>query len=291
MVAGENRHHYRNRFRLLVDDGRPQLFNPAKAGGCLALRPKAWEGVTHLQTMAESARPLFRHIDHLEVRVDDDDHLMGLSWATRSTAPDISLELAEHLGRGWRVGMRGARDQPTLPYRPADDVVMCVPLDGFVQVNSEVNRLLVDAVRRAAVGPLGTVLDLYAGAGNFTLPLANDGWSVTAVERSSAAMATLAANRQISRIRTLAGDVVELLEECDQADVVVCNPPRAGLGGNHDRLADLVGRRLIYVGCNPDRLALDAAKLTALGLEPVRVTTFDMFPGTDHVETMIVMDR
>ncbi len=300
MVASDNRHHYRNRFRLRIEDGHPQLFNPAKAGGCLALRPKVWQGVAHLQTKAASARHLFRHIDHLEVRVGDDDNLMGLSWATRSSAPDMSSELGHHLGPQWRVGMRATPNQPTLPYYPADNIVMDVPLDGFVQINSDVNQLLVDAVRRLAAeatdnphGPTSkrTALDLYAGAGNFALPLANDGWSVTAIERSAAAMATLAAQRKVDRVQTLAGDVGQLLDDCDETDVVVCNPPRAGLQGGYRRLAELVGRRLIYVGCNPARLALDVAKLSDHGLQPVRVVTFDMFPGTDHVESLVVMDR
>ncbi len=313
MMAGVNRHHYRNRFRMRVDDGVPQLFNPAKAGGCLVVRPKVWEGITHLQAVAPGLRELFRHVDHLEVRVGDDDETLGLSWAAGSgvSGPfawpggDVSAELSDRLGTVWRVAMRGASSQPTLRYYPAETVAMDVPLDGFVQINSEANRLLVDTVRRlvsevsdrvgtsADEGPVvrGTVLDLYAGAGNFTLPLAADGWSVTAVEQSSSAMATLASQRRVGRVRAVAGDVGVSLDQCDQADVVVCNPPRAGLQGGYRRVADVVRHRLMYVGCNPDRLAVDVARLADCGLRPVRAIAFDMFPGTDHVETVVVMDR
>jgi len=165
-----------------------------------------------------------------------------------------------------------------------------VPADAFTQVHPAANRLLVETVCAFAdVRPGTTVVDLYCGAGNLTLPLARRGAAVVGVERDDVAIAAARANATrlglgnarfetlpVARaLATLGGQTPEL---------VVLDPPRAGVGHDVTRLAAWRARRLVYVSCDPATLARDAGALVAAGYTLARVQPFDVFPQTYHVE-------
>lgn len=161
------------------------------------------------------------------------------------------------------------------------------PGASFVQVNAEVAALLhAHVVDRALSYEPRTVVDGYAGAGSTAIPLAERGVAVTAIELDADATAWSAA-RLPAPSRAVAARVEEALEEALPADLVLLNPPRAGLD---ERVTSVLAnaaerpRAIIYVSCNPATLARDVARLP--GWRVAGLTSFDMFPQTAHVETV-----
>jgi 23S rRNA (uracil1939-C5)-methyltransferase len=154
------------------------------------------------------------------------------------------------------------------------------------------------------VGANARVLDLYAGAGLFALPLAGCGARVTAVEENREAVADGEASRRLNRIaesvcRFLTARIEDLAAGRHgrriegRPDVVVLDPPRQGCSRRVlDWLTAVVGpSRIIYVSCNPEALATDLAILTAARYQPAMVQPIDVFPHTAHVETIAVLDK
>ncbi len=98
------------------------------------------------------------------------------------------------------------------------------------------------------------------------------------------------AKREMVTLRCIAARVEDVLPRLLPADVVIVNPPRAGLSADASHhLTTSPPRRLIYVSCDPATLARDLARLGMTGSLAVRA--FDMFPQTSHVETLAVVDR
>jgi 23S rRNA (uracil1939-C5)-methyltransferase len=166
----------------------------------------------------------------------------------------------------------------------------------FAQVNPAVATLLYAAVVNAvqAAGRPGRLLDLYAGAGETALALAEAGWDAVLVELDARAVRraeALAADRSV-RLRCIAGRVEEHLAPLLPADVVVVNPPRTGLGAPvTERLFAQFPRRLVYVSCDPATLSRDLARLGVAASHVRDARAFDMFPQTSHVETVVVAER
>ncbi len=168
-----------------------------------------------------------------------------------------------------------------------------VAMGGFWQVHREAPAVLVNEVLRR-VGDASTVIDLYAGAGLFTLPLARAGKTVTSVE--SAPQAVRAAKRNLHDLphaTVVKGDVRRTLNAgMDAADVVVLDPPRSGAGhATIDALAHHGAPRLVYVACDPVALARDTALLSERGYVLTEATAWDLFPMTHHVEAIATFER
>ena len=160
------------------------------------------------------------------------------------------------------------------------------PGASFTQVNPGVAMLLraylINAVMRHSPE---TVVDAYAGTGEVAIALAARGVRVTAIELDHDASAWAGA-RLAQRSRAVTGRVEDHLGSALPADVVVLNPPRAGVDLRvTDVLDTAVGvRSILYVSCDPATLARDVARLP--GWRLASLTTFDMFPQTAHVETV-----
>jgi len=191
------------------------------------------------------------------------------------------------------------------PERLREDVAgssFLISPTSFFQTNVRAAELLVQQVL-AAVPPEAAVLDLYAGAGLFALPLARRGNTVVAVEESRSAVADGTASLRLSRVpesrcRFIAKPVEVALSTGRHSparhfDAVVLDPPREGCGATViDRVtARLQPARLVYVSCDPESLARDLARITARGYTIDSLQPVDMFPHTPHIETVVVLDR
>src|SRR4051794_503376 len=173
---------------------------------------------------------------------------------------------------------------------------------GFWQVHPGAADALVAAVSGfAQVRPGDTVLDLYAGAGLFGGALApgvGPGGRVVCVEADPAACAAADANLAgLRQAEVWQGEIdVEglagLLEELDGApDVVVLDPPRAGLGAPGSRLLASTGARaIVYVACDPASLARDVGAMSTGGYQLTALRAFDAFPMTGHVECVALLE-
>lgn len=165
----------------------------------------------------------------------------------------------------------------------------------FFQTNLGAAEILVGLVCDA-IPPGARVLDLYAGAGLFALPLAAAGRTVTAVEENRAATEDGEASRRLNgippeRCRFIARPVESALPSLPSSDAVVLDPPRDGCSPGV--LQAVFGERrpgvAVYVSCNPDALGRDLAAAHRLGYTVQSVQPVDMFPHTAHVETVVVL--
>ncbi|MGC5166421.1 class I SAM-dependent RNA methyltransferase [Luteimicrobium sp. DT211] len=185
--------------------------------------------------------------------------------------------------------------------------------DGFWQVHREAPAVLVGAVLDAltAAGGLGgaTVLDLYAGAGLFTLPLsdavdaAGGAGRVVSVEGSPRAVKD--ARRALHdrpHVELHAGPVDHVLAALRaaagssgglaHADAVVLDPPRVGAGRVVvDQVAHLAPHAVVYVACDPAALARDVALFAGHGYDLSALRAFDLFPMTHHLEAVATLTR
>jgi 23S rRNA (uracil1939-C5)-methyltransferase len=171
--------------------------------------------------------------------------------------------------------------------------------DAFFQTNVGAARQLVALVLDAAPAQ-ARILDLYCGSGLFTLPLARRGATVTAVEDNRTAIDDLETNIRLNRIdarrvRAICGRVEDVIGRVGSAawDLVVLDPPRDGcapgvLSAVFDRLRP---PRAVYVSCDPGVLARDLRVIRASGYDVDRVQGVDMFPHTDHIETVVTLTQ
>jgi 23S rRNA (uracil1939-C5)-methyltransferase len=167
----------------------------------------------------------------------------------------------------------------------------------FFQTNVAAAALLVDLVV-AAIPGRSRVLDLYAGAGLFAIPLALAGHTVTAVEENRAAVddgiASARANRlDPSRCRFVAKQAEAAIGSASSADAVVLDPPREGCAAGV--IEGIFGRlrpqTAVYVSCNPEALATDLGRIVTHGYTIRSIQPVDMFPHTPHIEAVAVITR
>jgi len=173
--------------------------------------------------------------------------------------------------------------------------------NAFLQTNTAMAERLYALARDAAqLGGGETLWDLYCGIGTIGLSLAREVLTVWGIEVSEESVACALENAELNGIANAAffagnvGEAVEaLLERSGPPDVVVVDPPRAGLAGKALRRLGRIGApRLVYVSCNPTTLAGDMKALSEEhGYEFVRATPVDMFPHTPHVECVALLER
>jgi 23S rRNA (uracil1939-C5)-methyltransferase len=163
------------------------------------------------------------------------------------------------------------------------------PDASFVQVNTAAAKLLHEhVVALAAAAEPVTVVDAYAGAGSTAIALARRGVQVTAIELDAPA-ARWVATQLPPGSRAIVGRVEDVLGDALPADVVILNPPRAGVDVRvTDTLRDSSPRPpIVYVSCNPATLARDVQRLPSYRV--ASVAAYDMFPQTAHVETVCAL--
>jgi 23S rRNA (uracil1939-C5)-methyltransferase len=175
-------------------------------------------------------------------------------------------------------------------FRPAD----------FVQINADINRKTVgQAVRLLELSGNETVLDLFCGLGNFTLPLARRAGRVLGVEGEASLIAGARRNAELCGITNAEFMVANLYEVVGpapwtdfRADRLLLDPPRGGAMEAIKRLADPLPSRIVYVSCHPATLARDSEYLVhTLGYRLAAAGVMDMFPQTSHVESMALFIR
>jgi 23S rRNA (uracil1939-C5)-methyltransferase len=168
--------------------------------------------------------------------------------------------------------------------------------NAFLQTNTAMAERLYGLAREAAqLTGRERAYDLYCGTGTIGLSFASDAESVWGVEISEESVACAIENATLNGIENahfFAGNVGQSLEELREKagppDVVVVDPPRAGLAGKAlRRTGALRAPRLVYVSCNPTTLASDLAVLRDdFGYTLERCTPVDMFPHTPHIESV-----
>ena len=247
-------------------------------------------------------------LKHLLVTESPDGEFL-VRWVLRSTeaVPRIRKHLPTLLARHPELAVVSVNLQPdhkavlegaveevltersVLPMR-VNDLVLNLPPRSFFQTNTEVAAAL---YRQAAswadaVGP-SSVLDLYCGVGGFALHLAGAGREVLGVEASAEAVAGAMATAAAAglAVRFVADDAATAQID---ADLVVVNPPRRGIGADLAATVEASSARtVIYSSCNAVTLARDLAAMPSW--TPREARLLDMFPHTQHYEVIVLLER
>ncbi len=172
--------------------------------------------------------------------------------------------------------------------------------EAFFQTNTEMAELLYEVVvEYAALEGWERVYDLYSGIGTIALTLAprvGELWGIELIEEAVADAIAAARRNEIPHTNFFAGDtrlaLPELVERAGRPDVLVVDPPRAGLSQKVvRRIIEASPKRIVYVSCNPTTLAPNAAQLVQAGYQLLKVRPVDMFPQTHHIECVALFER
>jgi 23S rRNA (uracil1939-C5)-methyltransferase len=173
------------------------------------------------------------------------------------------------------------------------------PLD-FTQINLDINRLMVkQAVNLLELNSEDTVLDLFCGIGNFTLPIARHVKEVVGIEGAEEMTVRANDNARHNNINNAQFFAANLMAPPAGApwikrkyDKILLDPPRAGAIEMLPFIAQLNAKRIVYVSCNPATLARDAGELVhQYGYQLQKVGIMNMFPHTSHIEAMAVFEK
>lgn len=217
----------------------------------------------------------------------------------RACEPSLTGILLNHNQREDNVIMGDRTDvlwgEPMLEDRLCGHSFLLSP-EAFYQVNhAQAEQLYRCAVAFAGLTGQETVIDLYCGAGTITLALAEQAKTVIGVEIVPEAVENARRNAQrngVENVEFLCADAGQAAQRlaARPVDVLVVDPPRKGLDETaRDAILKMQPPRVVYVSCDPATLARDVAELCGTGYRLERAQAFDLFPRTNHVETVIQM--
>jgi tRNA/tmRNA/rRNA uracil-C5-methylase (TrmA/RlmC/RlmD family) len=205
--------------------------------------------------------------------------------------------IVSHLAGGTGGVLSGARfedrswgeERITLPL---EGISYAVSPRGFFQANWRMNQGMVRRIGEILGESSGTrLLDLYAGAGNFALPLAAKVREVVAVEGEAQSFKELRGNVRengVGNVRTVRSSVETFRPE-GRFDALILDPPRAGLSERSlARVREIAAGKIFYVSCNPSTLARDVRSLSDR-YDLASLEMHDFFPNTHHVEALAVL--
>ena len=303
IVASPNTLGYRGRVRLQIDEaGKVGFFaresqEHVEIPGCLVAAPAVDAAIRTLRTIAEQRGRELGACEAIEIRTAPLGCPLLLRLIVRRPEQPVSRSLLAALAEKFQIVVDGEPSRLEQRWPLPGGTELEAPAEAFTQVNWSINEVLVKAVVDGALERgARRFCDLYAGAGNFTLPLLAAGLSGLAVESSVPALR--AAERAVAhqnlapKIRFLRGDVRKMLEELPRTeafDLVVLDPPRTGAREILSRLVELGPSAVAYCACDPVTLARDLKTLSERGFVLEAVQAFDMFPQTHHFETLAWM--
>jgi 23S rRNA (uracil1939-C5)-methyltransferase len=312
---------YRNRAQWAVRDGMPRAlgyFLPESSvilpiDECPILSPLLAQTFLKLQNMMRSGT-LPAGVQEIEAFADSSDKKIALNVAFdkfpkpaeeltstfRGALPQIeSVLLLDQKKNKFELSGPGYLTQEAGAYQ------FRVSHLSFFQVNRFLIEDLLKTVVADAHGEMA--LDLYAGVGFFTLPLAKTFARVVGVDANLAATRDLLANAELAKVAVASHNehVEDFLKKTqEKPELVVLDPPRAGLGAQAAKdLAELGAKEIVYLSCDPSTLARDLAVLTSSTRKPKEIPSpgnhyeitemhlFDLFPQTFHIETLVRLRR
>ncbi len=263
-------------------DGRARLRNlvvrEGRATGQLQVRLISTEGKLDMESFADALRAALGA-----------DVLAGVLWSR-------SARLGETTAGGETELVSG---EAQLPERLGELELRISP-EAFFQTNTEMASELYEiVVEYAGLQGWERVYDLYSGIGTIALtlaPRAGELWGLELLEEAVRDATACASQNEVHNAHFFAGDVrlalPELVTRAGRPDVLVVDPPRAGLSQKVvSRIIDASPKRIVYVSCNPTTLAPNAAQLLEAGWRLVKVRPVDMFPQTHHIECVALLER
>jgi 23S rRNA (uracil1939-C5)-methyltransferase len=311
IIPSRREYHYRRRIRLQCNQlKRLGFFRPAshdlvEIDACL-IADEVLNPI--IQSLRRWIGELAAKLEYVEiVKGDAPDEIVVVGKSSQEfnprdapacedlLDPTLGISGLVFLGRNWRR----AWGQTMISVLAEEKVYLKVDAEVFTQINADGNRLILSEL--LAAGEFANnhrVLELYSGAGNFTLSTAKRVLEVVAVEGHHPSVASGKRSAQfngIANIRWVCAPVPAAVERlAKQREIfsrIILDPPRAGAKGIDRTLASFGAEKVLYVSCNPATLARDLAALARHGYRLAWVQPIDLFPHTFHVETLAVMDR
>lgn len=300
MTASATPFGYRNQVQL-----HPTILEGADANLSLGFKQANSDAVLPIERcllISEEMNALLSQIElepysdlsRIAIRNDSDGELMLVFEGKSDEPPDLSIELpvsSAFIGPDGQCLNLSGND--ALVFTVLGKEFLVSP-ESFFQVNLPVSEEMIKHVL-SQIEPRQNleVLELYSGVGLFTRFLAPHASQLTAIESSPSACFDFVTNLDefdnISLYEGAVEDVLPgLLEQIAPVDLVVLDPPRAGLNVKaRQALIDLAPHQIIYISCDPSTLARDLKRLTQNDYEVESIQAFDMFPQTYHVETIV----
>ena len=302
--------HYRHRVRLRVENNTRLGFSPphshdiVEIGACLI----AGEASTlQLRTAREWVTALHTMLHHVEIvgqgQTKDNETFVLVGEANETFHPRDNAVCTQFLrthpkvlglllsGHGWRQTW----GTPTVTCDlGVDGLSLQVNRGTFTQVNPVGNQALIATLLQCGdFQKEQRVIELYCGAGNFSLPIARRVSSLVGIESAFDAVADARANAAragVSNVQFLHASaregVRQLLRKNTRCEVVVLDPPRLGAAEVVEELPRFAARVIAYVSCDPTTLARDLRQLRRYGYRLRVAQPIDLFPQTYHVETV-----
>ena len=223
--------------------------------------------------------------------------------ALREKHPEITTIVQNINGRGTSMVLG---DKEHVLYGKGyivDELCGCrfrISSKSFYQVNSVQTEILYEkALSLSGLTGRELVVDAYCGIGTIGIIASKAAGKVIGVELNQGAVRDAVNNAKmngIDNIRFYCNDagrfLVNMAEQGENADVVIMDPPRSG---STEEFMDAVGKlgagKVVYVSCNPETLARDVRYMKKLGYRAVEAWPVDMFPETDHVETIVLLSK
>jgi 23S rRNA (uracil1939-C5)-methyltransferase len=292
---------YRSRIRLRVGAKGALGFYEAASNTIVEI-DSCMVAEAGMRMPAHLARSLGKRVEEIEVVRDGAREVQVAHLKKPPTEEDLRrarnvLEAdGEIAGIVLRAGTsRSTVGDATISIELEDGLSIEVDADLFSQVNRAQNRKLVASVMEmAAIHESSAVLDLYCGAGNFSMPAARRGARVTGVDDDAGAIA--AAARNADRLKFSGAQFVAMKASATadflhraryRPDIIILDPPRTGALDLMAPIVKLRAASVIYVSCDVTTLARDLRVLTGAGYKIKRVRGFDFFPNTHHVEIAV----
>lgn len=271
---------------------------------CMVLEPTLSALIAPLQVLITGLEGRSR-ITQIELIASDDQQAVVLRHLKTLTANDVQALTAWAQSQNVQLFTQGDKPAPLQTVWPTQASPLFYEVLGqqlqftvknFIQGNAQVNKdMVAQALDWLNIQPQETVLDLFAGIGNFTLPMAKLAKSVVAVEGESAMVAQIEHNAKLNGVDNIQGFAMNLDDEIlfarlPKADVVLLDPPRSGAAQMMPWLAKSKAR-IVYVACEPSALVRDAQILLSKGYTLEKVAVMDMFPQSKHVEAMALFEK
>ncbi len=276
---------------------------------CHILHPLVGELISPLSELVESLS-IKERLPQIEVAMGDTRCVLVLRILSPLSAEDEQAlltfgrerDIAIYIQTGGPETVTPLNSQPVdLQYElPAYDLTMHFLPSDFTQVNSALNRLMVErALELLALAPNDRVLDLFCGLGNFTLPIAVKVAEAVGVEGDAGLVARARENARRNNIENSRYYTTNLYDSLqkepwlrERFDKVLLDPPRSGAAEVLEYLPRLGAKRIVYVSCYPATLARDAGELVHKhGYRLVSAGVMDMFPHTAHVESIALFEK
>lgn len=281
----------------------------AQLSRCEVLVPEVGDRLTELGRLIDELS-IRSAIPQIEVAAGD-NHIALVFRVLEEPTADDRRRLSEYAeASGFVIYLQPGNESTIAPLAgeaeplyydlPAYDIRLQFEPNDFVQIHGEINRKMIDAaIAHLDLQPDDTVLELFSGLGNFSVPLARIAGEVITVEGDAGLVARARANAERNGATHVSAHVDNLFEPAEHpawlpghADKVLLDPPRSGAAEVLDHVAATGASRIVYCSCHPATLARDAATLVERhGYRLVAAGVMDMFPHTAHIESMAVFER